>query len=213
MGDTRLIGRMELSSWRCRRSLFAAVRVIGGNLDQDHLDAIGFISAARGVTRQVNETARAVPPLGSGFNSAPIRARPGCGHSRHLSLAGQTMSHRTRVICAFLCLADTVDRSRTCRQSAWSPPHSHARRRVAMHAPCDQLRRALQQYSFPAITRNAEYERLPGQHRQHLGRHRLSLLLFGVPANDLIRAGCPSAFVSRGHRARLTGSMGSPLRG
>ena len=30
---------------------------------------------------------------------------------------------------------------------------------------------------------------------------------------DLIRAGGPSAFVSRGHRARLTGSMGSPLRG
>jgi hypothetical protein len=28
-----------------------------------------------------------------------------------------------------------------------------------MHAPCDQLRRALQLYSFPAITRNAEYER------------------------------------------------------
>src|SRR5215469_6886787 len=54
-----LIGRMELSSWRCRRSLFAAERVIGGNLDQDDLDAIGSISAARAVTRQVNETARA----------------------------------------------------------------------------------------------------------------------------------------------------------
>jgi len=64
--------------------------------------------------------------------------------------------------------------------SVWSPPHSHARRRIAMHAPCDQLRRALQLYSFPAITRNAEDERLPGQHRQHRGRHRLSLLLFGV---------------------------------
>jgi hypothetical protein len=56
-----------------------------------------------------------------------------------------------------------------------------------MHAPRDQLRRALQLYSLPAITRNAEYERLPGQHRQHRG-HRLSLLLFGVPTNDLIRA-------------------------
>jgi hypothetical protein len=48
-----------------------------------------------------------------------------------------------------------------------------------MHAPRDQLRRPLQLYSFPAITRNAEYERLPGQHRQHRG-HRLSLLLFGA---------------------------------
>jgi hypothetical protein len=68
---------------------------------------------------------------------------------------------------------------RFCRNSVWSPPHSHARRRIAMHAPCDQLRRALQLYSFPAITRNAEYERLPGQHRQHRGGHRLSLLLSG----------------------------------
>ena len=39
-----------------------------------------------------------------------------------------------------------------------------------MHAPCDQLRRALQLYSFPAITLDAEYERLPGQHRQHRDR-------------------------------------------
>jgi len=31
---------------------------VGGNLDQDDLDAIGSISAARGVTRQVNENAR-----------------------------------------------------------------------------------------------------------------------------------------------------------
>jgi hypothetical protein len=31
-----------------------------------------------------------------------------------------------------------------------------------MHSPRDQLRRVRQQYSFPAITRNAEYERLPG---------------------------------------------------
>jgi hypothetical protein len=54
---------MELSSWRCRRSLLAAERVIGGNLDQDHLDAIGSISAARGVTRQVNENVRAYPPF------------------------------------------------------------------------------------------------------------------------------------------------------
>jgi len=38
-----------------------------------------------------------------------------------------------------------------------------------MHFPRDQLRRALQQYSFPALTRNAEYERLPGQHRQRGG--------------------------------------------
>ena len=53
------------------------------------------------------------------------------------------------------------------------PRHGHARRRIAMHALCDQLRRALQLYSFPAITRNAEDERLPGQHRQHRGRHRL----------------------------------------
>jgi hypothetical protein len=36
----------------------AAQRVIGGDLDQDDLDAIGSISAARGVTRQVNENAR-----------------------------------------------------------------------------------------------------------------------------------------------------------
>ena len=48
-------------------------------------------------------------------------------------------------------------------------PHSHARRRIAMHSPCDQLRRVLQLYSFPEVTRNAEYERLPGQHRQHQG--------------------------------------------
>jgi hypothetical protein len=54
---------MELSSGRCRRSLFAAERMIGGNLDLDDLDAIGSISAARGVTQQVNENARAVPPL------------------------------------------------------------------------------------------------------------------------------------------------------
>jgi hypothetical protein len=38
-----------------------------------------------------------------------------------------------------------------------------------MHSSRDQLRRALQQYSFPALTRNAEYERLPGQHRQRGG--------------------------------------------
>ena len=38
-----------------------------------------------------------------------------------------------------------------------------------MHAPRGQLRRTLQLYSFPEITRNAEYERLPGQHRQHRG--------------------------------------------
>jgi len=31
---------------------------VGGNLDQDDLDAIGSISAARTVTRQVNENAR-----------------------------------------------------------------------------------------------------------------------------------------------------------
>jgi hypothetical protein len=35
--------------------------VIGGNLDHDGLDAIGSISAARGVTRQVNQNARAEP--------------------------------------------------------------------------------------------------------------------------------------------------------
>jgi hypothetical protein len=45
-------------------------------------------------------------------------------------------------------------------------------RPIAMHAPCDQLRRVLQLYSFPEITRNAEYERLPGPHLQHRGRHR-----------------------------------------
>ena len=47
-------------------------------------------------------------------------------------------------------------------------------RPIAMHAPCDQLRRVLQLYSFPEkeITRNSEYERLPGPHLQHRGRHR-----------------------------------------
>jgi hypothetical protein len=71
------------------------------------------------------------------------------------------------------------DHPHNAENNAWPPPHSHARRRIAMHYRRDQLRRALQQYSFPAITRNAEYERLPGQHRKHRGRHQLSLLLFG----------------------------------
>ena len=81
-----------------------------------------------------------------------------------------------------------------------------------MRAPCDQLRRVLQLDSFPEITRNAEYERLPGPHLNIEGGTGIPSAV-RVPANDLIRAGGPSAFVSRGHRARLTGSMGSPLRG
>jgi hypothetical protein len=59
--------RVVLSSRRFRRSLLAAQRVIGGNLDQDDLDAIGSISAARGVTWQVNENARAIPPFCAAF--------------------------------------------------------------------------------------------------------------------------------------------------
>ena len=50
--------RVVLSSRRFRRSLLAAQRVIGGNLGQDGLDAIGFIPTARALTRQVNENAR-----------------------------------------------------------------------------------------------------------------------------------------------------------
>jgi hypothetical protein len=61
-----LIGRMELSSWRCRQSLPATERVIGGNLDHDHLDAIGSISAARGVPHGRSTKTRAIPPFWTG---------------------------------------------------------------------------------------------------------------------------------------------------
>ena len=72
------ISHMEWSSWQYRRSPFAAENVIGGNLDQDGLDAIASISVARRVTRQIKE--RAVPPLWrchmpSGWL---LEARPNC---------------------------------------------------------------------------------------------------------------------------------------
>jgi hypothetical protein len=74
-----------------------------------------------------------------------------------------------------------------------------------MHAPCDQLG------GTPTVF-------LPSDHAPNTSAFQDSTgnLEGGtdyLPASDLIRPGDPSAFVSRRHRARLTGSMRSPLRG
>ena len=108
-------------------------------------------------------------------------AGPAIRSGRQRRRAQLSARHRTGPSAASWSARASAGTAGHAENSAWSPPHSHARRRIAMHAPCGQLRRALQLHSFPAITRNAEYERLPGRHRQHRERHRLSLLLFGGP--------------------------------